>query len=77
MGVSNDNRKVILRARLREVEPGLFKAEYAGEMNSDDPGPETFPDAHIGTDAAGVKAWVEEMASGLGYDGVEWEPIEL
>jgi hypothetical protein len=42
-------------ARLREVEPGVFSAEYPGEMNSDDAGPETFPDAHIGTDATGIK----------------------
>jgi hypothetical protein len=65
-----------LHARLREVEPGVFSAEYPGELNSDDPGPETFPDAHIGTDPAGVKNWVEQMAAGLGYERVVWEPAD-
>jgi hypothetical protein len=55
---------------------GVFSAEYPGEMNSDDACPETFPDAHIGTDASGVRIWVEEMAAGLGYDRVVWEPAE-
>jgi hypothetical protein len=63
-------------ARLREVEPDLFGAEYPGEMNSSDAGPETFPDAQIGTDASGVRSWVEEMAAGLGYDRVVWETAE-
>jgi hypothetical protein len=73
MRVPTGKRSGTLHARLREVEPGLFSAEYSGEMNSDDPGPETFPDSHLGTDASGVKNWVEEMAAGLGYDRVVWE----
>jgi hypothetical protein len=76
MRVPTGKRSGTLRARLREVEPGLFSAEYAGEMNSDDAGPETFPDAHIGTDASSVRNWVEEMAAGLGYDRVVWEPAD-
>lgn len=68
--------KGTLRAILREVEPNLFRAEYPGEMNADDAGVEAFPDAHIGTDAAGVKQWVETMANGLGYERVVWEPPE-
>lgn len=66
--------KGTLRAILREMELGLFRAEYPGEMNADDPGVEAFPDLHIGTDAAGVKQWVETMATGLGYERVVWEP---
>ena len=66
--------KGTLRAILSEVEPGLFRAEYPGEMNADDSGIEAFPDSHIGTDAAGVKQWVETMAKGLGYERVVWKP---
>jgi hypothetical protein len=62
-----------LRARLREVEPGLFSAEYPGELNQEEGGPQTYPDTHIGTDPQGVRSWVEQMARGLGYDRVEWE----
>jgi hypothetical protein len=76
MRTPTGKRSGTLHARLREVEPGVFSAEYPGEMNSDDAGPETFPDSHIGTDASGVRSWVEEMAVGLGYDGVVWEPAE-
>lgn len=65
--------KGTLRAILREMEPGLFKAEYPGEMNQDQSGIETFPDSHIGTDASGVKQWVETMATQLGYQRVVWE----
>jgi hypothetical protein len=68
--------KGTLRAILREMEPGLFRAEYPGEMNQDDAGVEAFPDSHVGTDADGVKQWVETMAQGLGYDRVVWEPPE-
>jgi hypothetical protein len=76
MRVPTGRRGGTLHARLREVEPGVFSAEYPGEMNSDDAGPETIPDAHIGTDASGVRSWVEEMAVGLGYDRVVWAPAD-
>jgi hypothetical protein len=76
MSVRTEKTSGTLRARLREVEPGVFSAEYPGEMNSADTGPETFPDAHIGTDASGVRTWVEEMALGLGYKRVVWEPSD-
>ncbi|HYZ21330.1 MAG TPA: hypothetical protein VE690_04150 [Rhodopila sp.] len=62
-----------LHARLREVEPGVFSAEYPGELNPAEGGPQTYPDTHVGTDPAGVRSWVEQMARGLGYDRVEWE----
>jgi len=66
----------ILKATLREVEPGLFRADYPGEANQDQAGVEAFPDSHLGTDPAGVKNWVEEMAAGIGYDRVEWVSSE-
>ena len=64
--------KGTLQAVLEEVEPGLFRAQYPGEMNAENATSETLPDAHIGTDAGGVKTWVEQMAGQLGYDRVEW-----
>ncbi len=60
-------------AVLREIEPGLFRAEYSGEINPDHPDEREIPDFHIGTDAAAVRQWVEEMATGLGYAKVVWD----
>ncbi|HEY4042359.1 MAG TPA: hypothetical protein VGM32_11025 [Rhodopila sp.] len=62
-----------LHAALREIEPGLFRAEYSGEINPENPDEREIPDFHVGTDAAGVKQWVERMAAGLGYDRVVWD----
>jgi hypothetical protein len=62
-----------LHARLQEVEPGLYRAEYTGELNPRDPDARAFPDMHLGTDKAGVKQWVEQMATSLGYDKVVWD----
>ncbi len=61
------------RAVLRQIEPGLFRSEYSGEINPQDPDAREIPDFHIGTDAASVKLWVEQMATGLGYDKVVWD----
>ncbi|HEY4173037.1 MAG TPA: hypothetical protein VGM42_08405 [Rhodopila sp.] len=69
--------KGTLRAIIREMEPNVFKAEYPGEMNQDEAGVEAFPDSHIGTDAVGVKVWVETMAKDLGYERVVWEPPKV
>ena len=76
--MSNDSvpGKGVLKATLHEVEPGLFRAVYPGESNPEQADVEAFPDSHLGSDAAGVKSWVEEMAAGLGYDRVEWVPPE-
>lgn len=60
-------------ASLHEVEGGLFRAEYSGEINPDDPDEREIPDYHVGTSAADVKIWVEQMAAGLGYDRVVWD----
>ncbi|HEY0181524.1 MAG TPA: hypothetical protein VGC09_01840 [Rhodopila sp.] len=62
-----------LHAVLREVEPGLYRAEYSGEINPEDSDEREIPDFHVGTDAAAVRRWVEEMALGLGYDRVIWD----
>lgn len=63
-----------LHATLREVESGVYQAEYKGEMNPESPADErAFPDMHVGTDRDGVRMWVEEMARAMGYERVEWE----
>jgi hypothetical protein len=62
------------RAAMREVEPGVFRAEYLGEWNPDDPDARAFPDSHLGTSRDDVKIWVEQMARALGYQRVVWEP---
>ncbi len=65
--------KGTMRAILHEPEQGLYRAEYSGEMNPEDSDARDFPDSHIGTDANGVRQWVEAMAISLGYDKVVWE----
>jgi hypothetical protein len=61
-----------LRAALRKV-GDVYRAEYLGELNPDQPDARALPDSHIGTEAAEVRAWVEQMARGLGYSAVNWD----
>jgi len=63
----------VLRAKMSKTPDGMFKAEYAGEFNPHNPQEREIPDSHVGTKAAEVKFWVEEMAKGMGYAGVIWE----
>jgi hypothetical protein len=63
----------VLHARMRQVEDELFRAEYSGEINPDPSDARDIPDYHVGTTAADVKVWVEQMAKGLGYERVVWE----
>jgi len=65
----------VLHARIRQVEPGLFQAEYSGEMNPEQTDARDFPDRHIATSVADVKVWVEQMAVGLGYERVAWDEL--
>lgn len=62
-------------ASLREVEAGLFRAEYSGELNPENPDAREIPDYHLGTSEADVKTWVEQMATTLGYDRVVWDEL--
>jgi hypothetical protein len=64
-----------LHASLREVEKGLFRAEYKGEINPEDPDAREIPDYHVGTSMADVKIWVEQMATGLRYRRVVWDSL--
>ena len=62
-----------LHATLREVEDGVFRAEYHAEMNPERPHEaREIPDFHVGTDRDAVRLWVEQMAPGMGYSGVVW-----
>ncbi len=61
-----------LHASVREVEQGLFRAEYLGELNPQDPDARALPDSHLASSERDVKVWVEEMARGLGYRQVVW-----
>jgi len=60
---------------MREVEDGVFRAEYSGEINPANPDEREIPDYHVGTSATEVKIWVEEMAIGLGYARVIWDKL--
>ena len=62
-------------ASLRQVEAGVFRAEYSGEINPENPDAREIPDYHVGTSAADVKIWVEQMATGLGYSHVVWDEL--
>lgn len=67
---------MIMRARLTRPEPGLFSAEYPGEFHRDGDANASPMDSHIGTDRDGVVQFVETLATGLGYEQVEWEVID-
>ncbi len=65
----------VLHARMRQVEDELYRAEYSGEINPENPDEREIPDYHVGTSVADVKVWVEEMAKTLGYDRVVWDEL--
>jgi hypothetical protein len=65
----------VLHARMRQVEDELFRAEYRGEINPEPADARDIPDYHVGTSATEVKIWVEQMATGLGYDRVVWDEM--
>ena len=75
MATSNDLG--VLRARLIEVEPGLFKAEYVEDDRERQEAAISAPDQHIGMDRDGVRNFVEEYAERAGYSAVRWEEDSL
>jgi hypothetical protein len=62
-------------AVIREMEPGVFRAEYSGELNPENPDAREFPDFHLGTSLTDVKTWVEQMARSMGYHRVVWDSL--
>jgi hypothetical protein len=63
------------RASMKQVEDGLYRAQYSGEINPENPDAREIPDFHLGTSMAEVKVWVEQMALGLGYNRVVWDEL--
>lgn len=61
-----------LRATLSQV-GDVWRAKYLAELNPDHPDDRALPDLHIGATEAEVRWWVEQMARGMGYAGVEWQ----
>jgi hypothetical protein len=62
-------------AILRQVERGLFRADYSAEINPENPDEREILDYHLGTSATEVKIWVEQMALGQGYQRVVWDEL--
>ena len=62
-------------ASMTQVEDGLYRAQYSGEINPENPDAREIPDFHLGTSIAEVKVWVEQMALGLGYSRVVWDEL--
>lgn len=74
MADAQQNRGVF-HARLREVEPGVFRAEYRGEFNPQATDAHTFPDFHLGNSREAVRIWVEQLARSMGYEKVVWDSL--
>jgi hypothetical protein len=72
---TRDAPRGAFHAVLREVEPGIYRAEYSAESNPENPDAREFPDYHLGTSVAAVKVWVEQLAQGLGYARVVWDEL--
>jgi hypothetical protein len=70
-----DNDARIMHASMREVETGLFNAEYFGADDLKGGHPERFPDTHNSTDANALKTWVETMAVEMGFTSVVWDEL--
>ncbi len=51
----------------------MYRAEFRGEINPEDPDACESPGRHVGSSVADVKVWVEQMAKTLGYDRVVWD----
>lgn len=68
-----------LHASIREVEPGLFRAEYPGEANpqpnQENPPERQIPDYHLADSIEAVKFWVESMARQMNYARVIWDSL--
>ncbi len=63
----------VLHASIEQVEENLFRAEYLGELNPENPDRRALPDTHVATTDEAVKTWVEQMALSMGYERVDWD----
>jgi hypothetical protein len=57
------------RVSCRDLRDGdrRFPRRNRGELNPENPDARELPDHHVGTSAADVKIWVEQMARSMGY----------
>ncbi|MEO8715558.1 MAG: hypothetical protein ABI369_11135 [Acetobacteraceae bacterium] len=63
-------------ARIRRVEGDLFKAEYTGELNPENPNPRReFVDSHLANSLEEAKVFVENLARSLDYRRVVWDSL--
>jgi hypothetical protein len=63
-------------ARIRRVEIDLYKAEYTGDLNPENPHPGSeWPDSHVATSLEEAKAFVENLARSLNYSRVVWDSL--
>ncbi len=63
-------------ARISRVEADLYKAEYTGDLNPDDPNPRReWPDSHLATSLEEAKAFVENLARSLDFQRVVWDSL--
>ena len=62
-------------AVLRRMEDGVYRAEYAGELNPENPDDRELSDFHLSTSVKSAKLWVEQMAQGMGYSRVVWDQL--
>ena len=62
-------------ARIREVEDGLYLAEFTGELNPDNPDAREWTDSHLSTSLDEAKVFVENLARTENYARVVWESL--
>jgi hypothetical protein len=66
-------------ARIIKVEPGLYRAEYPGEMNpepnGENPEERVIPDYHLADSVEAAKYFVESLAKGMNYARVVWDSL--
>ena len=66
-------------ARIREVEKGVFRAEYQGELNpmqnAENPSARQWPDYHLSDSLQAAKTWVENLAREMNYNRVVWDSL--
>lgn len=66
-------------ARVRRVEPGLYRAEYRGEFNPEqdagNPPERQFPDFHLADSLEAAQQFVESLAKEMNYRRVVWDSL--
>jgi hypothetical protein len=71
----SDGHRGDFHARIREVEKGLYLAEYTGELNPDNPDQREWADSHLATSLDDANVFVENLARTENYRRVVWESL--